>query len=245
MKTNTNRFYLIDSLRGFAVFSMVIYHFVWDLNYVAGVRWGSFSSLYNFLWQQSICLTFILISGFCYHLSRHPLKNSLIALLCGAAVTLATALLTPDSAIWFGVLTFLGSAMLICLPIRKLLYKIPSGLGFAICFCLFILCYDINDRTLVFGQIALPSFLYDNMFTAFLGFPPRGFFSADYFSLFPWIFLFLGGFFLGSLIKRLKEPPSFLFFRVPFFEWIGRHALIIYMLHQPLLYGLTLLIGGI
>ena len=58
------RYYFLDALRGIAVFSMVIYHFVWDLNYVAGIRWGSFSSPINFLWQQSICWTFILISGF-------------------------------------------------------------------------------------------------------------------------------------------------------------------------------------
>lgn len=236
------RYALIDSLRGIAVFSMVIYHFVWDLKYIAGIRWGSSASVYNFLWQQSICWTFILISGFCYFLSKHPLKNAVIALLGGVAVTLVTLVATPDSAIYFGVLIFHGSAMLLLLPIRKFLYKTPPTLGFALSFLLFILCYDINDGSLAFGLIQLPDALYKNMFTTFIGFPHRSFSSADYFSFLPWIFLFISGFFLCSLIKRLKTSPKFLYFKIPVFEWIGRRALIIYLAHQPILYAITMLI---
>lgn len=236
------RYYFLDALRGIAVFSMVIYHFVWDLNYVAGIRWGSFSSPINFLWQQSICWTFILISGFCFFLSRHPLKNGILTLLGGLAVTLVTLVATPDAAIYFGVLIFHGSAMLLLLPIRKFLYKIPASLGAVISFLLFILCYSINDRSLAFGLIELPKALYSNMLTAFLGFPPDSFASADYFSFFPWIFLFLTGFFLSSLVKNKDNPPKILYFKIPVAEWIGRKALIIYLVHQPILYAITMLI---
>ncbi len=238
----TGRYFLLDALRGIAVLSMVLYHFIWDLKYVAGLRRGSYSSVSNFIWQQSICWTFILLSGFCYFLSRHPLKNALITLLGGIAVSLVTVIATPDSAIFFGVLIFHGSAMLLLLPIRKFLYKIPAIPGIAASFLLFILCYNINDRSLAFGLVSLPRTLYSNMLTAFLGFPPSGFFSADYFSFLPWIFLFLTGFFLCKIVKGLKNPPALLFIRIPVFEWIGRKALIIYLAHQPVLYGITLLI---
>lgn len=242
MEQITKRYSLIDSLRGLAVFSMVIYHFVWDLHYIAGIRWSSFSSDSNFIWQQSICWTFILISGFCYFLSKYPLKNALLTLLGGTAVTLVTVAVTPDSAIYFGILFFLGSAMLLLLPIRRFLYKIPPVPGITVSFLLFILCYGINGGRLAFGLIKLPNLLYKSVFTAFWGFPHRSFFSADYFSFLPWIFLFLTGFFLCSLIKGLKTSPKFLYFKIPAFEWIGRRALIIYLVHQPILYGLTVLI---
>ncbi len=221
---------------------MVIYHFVWDLHCIAGIRWGSFSSAYNFLWQQSICWTFILISGFCYFLSNHPLRNAIFTLSGGIAVTLVTVNAAPRSAIYFGVLIFLGSAMILLLPIRKPLYKIPPVAGIVGSFLLFILCYNITEKSLAFGLLELPHSLYKNMFTAFWGFPHRGFFSADYFSFLPWIFLFLSGFFLCSLIKKLKTEPKFLYFKIPVFEWIGRRALIIYLAHQPILYGITMLI---
>lgn len=236
------RYYLLDGLRGIAVLSMVIYHFVWDLNYVAGFRWGSYSSPFNFIWQQSICWIFILLSGFCFHFARHPLKNGLFALLGGVAVCLVTVILTPDSAIYFGVLIFHGSAMLLLLPIRKLLYKVPVWLGAAVSLLLFIISYNVNKRSLFFGLINLPKLLYANFFTAYLGFPPNNFISADYFPLIPWLFLFLTGFFLSGMIKNMKTKPKFLYFRLPVFEWIGRHALIIYLAHQPILYGITLLI---
>ncbi len=236
------RYYLLDALRGIAVLSMVIYHFVWDLNYIAGIRWGSFSSPINFIWQQSICWTFILVSGFCYFFARHPLKNGLFALLGGVAVSLVTIIATPRSAIYFGVLVFHGSAMLLLLPIRKYLYKIPHLLGAILSFLFFILLYDISDRSVFFGIVSLPRFLYSNYLTAYLGFPPSNFSSADYFPVLPWIFLFLTGFFLSGIVKNLKSKPKFLYFRLPLFEWIGRRALIIYLAHQPILYGLTLLI---
>lgn len=239
---NRTRYHLIDSLRGIAVVSMVLYHFVWDLKYIAGLRWGSYSSLSNLLWQQSICWTFILVSGFCYFLSRRPLKNALVTLIGGAAVTLVTVFATPDAAIYFGVLIFHGSAMLLLLPLRKLLCKIPPIVGIVASFILFLLCYDINNGSLAFGLITLPKALYSNIITAYFGFPPRSFISADYFSFFPWIFLFLTGFFISSLISKAKTPPKILCFKIPVLEWIGRRALIIYLAHQPVLYALTLLI---
>ncbi len=242
MSKDANRFFLIDGIRGFAVLNMVVYHLLWDLVFVLGLRLPLFRSDAAYLWQQSICQPFILISGFCFCLSRRPLKNALVLLGCGSAVTVATLLFSPSSVIYFGVLFFLGAATLILLPLRDVFMKMPSLVGGLLSIFLFVFTKSINHGSVFFGLIKLPTFLYKNMLTTFFGFPPRSFFSSDYFSFFPWIFLFLSGFFLCSLIKSLKAPPKFLFFRMPFFEWIGRHALIIYLLHQPLLYGLTLLI---
>ncbi len=235
------RYFFIDSLRGLAVVNMVIFHFLWDLRYIAGIKEIALSSTAAFVWQQAICHTFIFISGFCFLLSRRPLKNGIITFLSGAAVTAATLIFMPDSAIFFGVLTLLGSAMLILTPIRKLLVKVPAILGFFISLILFWLSYGIADGSIVFGLLKMPDFLYKNMLTAFFGFPPADFFSTDYFPLFPWLYLILTGFFLSLAVKKYGSP-KFLFLKIPVFEWIGRKALIIYLAHQPILYGITLLI---
>ncbi|MBO7218262.1 MAG: DUF1624 domain-containing protein [Clostridia bacterium] len=234
------RFYFIDVLRGIAVLSMVLYHFMWDLRFIARLPFKDYPDRLDFLWQQSICWTFILVSGFCFYLARRPFINGIKVLLGGVLVSLVTIFLTPDSAIYFGVLIFHGSAMLITLPLRKFLYKIPPILGAVLSFLLFVFFYSVSDKSLAFGLIELPKSLYQNMFTAYLGFPHSGFFSADYFPLLPWIFLFLTGFFLSGTVK--EKPPKFLYFKVPVFEWIGKNALIIYLLHQPVLYAVTELI---
>ena len=78
-----------------------------------------------------------------------------------------------------------------------------------------------------------------------LGFRSPDFASADYFPLLPWVFMFLAGTFLGRYAKAGKFPEFMYRSRVPFFSWIGRHALIIYVLHQPVIYGIMLLITAI
>ncbi|MCD7837730.1 MAG: DUF1624 domain-containing protein, partial [Clostridiales bacterium] len=88
------------------------------------------------------------------------------------------------------------------------------------------------------GTLALPRALYQNLATAFFGFPPAGFYSADYFPLLPWFFLFCAGYFAHRLWwDRWKELPL-LRRGVPGLSWLGRHSLVGYLLHQPVLYGL-------
>ena len=89
----------------------------------------------------------------------------------------------------------------------------------------------------------LPDTLYRNNLTAYLGFPPRDFFSTDYFSLLPWFFLFLTGYFLFHIASKNNwNEKLFARGRFPLLNWIGRHSLIVYLLHQPVLYGLGILI---
>lgn len=104
---------------------------------------------------------------------------------------------------------------------------------------------NVNDGYLGFERLnllTLPEALYKNLFTTYLGFTEKDFYSTDYFSLIPWLFLFLAGYFTFRFLKgkRVMEylKGSFL----PPVEWLGRHSLVIYMLHQPLLYlGLELM----
>ena len=70
----------------------------------------------------------------------------------------------------------------------------------------------------------------------------RNFFSADYFPLFPWIFVFLLGTWLGRLIKEERLPHWFYTVNPPILPQIGRRAFIVYLLHQPVIYGLLMLV---
>ena len=53
----------LDTLRGVTLVSMMAYHACWDLVYIFGMDWDWYGSFGAYLWQQSICWTFILLSG--------------------------------------------------------------------------------------------------------------------------------------------------------------------------------------
>lgn len=111
----------LDTIRGLTLVSMIVYHACWDLVYLYRLDWGWYRSFWAGIWQQSICCTFILLSGFCWQMGRHPLRRGLMSFFGGAAVSLATLLVLPEEPVQFGVLTFLGSAALLTIPLRPLL----------------------------------------------------------------------------------------------------------------------------
>lgn len=246
-----SRLTTLDSLRGLALISMILYHFTWDLVYIVGLPWAWYESKAAELWQQSICWTFILLSGFCVALSSHPLRRGWIIFGCGAAVTLVTALFLPEDIVIYGILTFMGTAMILTAALQyplKKLKLVPSAILALVFFGLFLVTKQISYGYLdCFGShIALPDFLYANYLTAFFGFMPRGFYSTDYFPLLPWIFLYLTGYMVSRILVNVREgrmlTKKAFHINVPGVSFIGRHTLLIYMAHQPLLYGICLII---
>uniref|UniRef100_UPI0040258421 heparan-alpha-glucosaminide N-acetyltransferase domain-containing protein n=1 Tax=Faecalibacterium sp. TaxID=1971605 RepID=UPI0040258421 len=85
-------------------------------------------------------------------------------------------------------------------------------------------------------RLALPDAWYANYFTAFFGFLPFDFYSTDYFALLPWLFLFWAGYFLHGVVGRARMEPLRRSV-CPALGWMGRHSLLLYLLHQPVIYG--------
>lgn len=244
-KIKKNRYTVIDIIRGLSVISMVIYHTMWDLVYLFGVSIPWFRTENGFIFQQSICWSFILVSGFCIQLGRKKLKRGLIVFACSLVLTAVTAIVMPEEIIIHGVLSLIGASMLITALLEPVLKKIHPSVGIAINFLLFLLTYDITKGIIGIGEyklLSVPEFLYANNMTAFFGFPQTGFVSADYFPLFPWVFLFFTGYFICSLMKRTDKMKIFSVFSCRPLEFIGRHSLEIYMVHQPIIFGILMLI---
>lgn len=242
--TEKRRYGIIDAIRAAAVVNMILYHLCYDIFIVFGVWEDFYLTLPAVIWERLICFTFIIISGVSLHFSRRGYRRGLLVFLCGMIVTLFTVLITPEQAIWFGVLHFLGCAMLLGTLLKPLLNRVDPLAAAAVFFLLFMLSYGIPDGFIglfSFPLIQLPEGLYRFPPLAFLGLRSPDFFSADYFPLAPWSFLYFFGFELWRLITR-KKLDRFLYRRIPVLDFIGRHSLIIYMAHQPLLYGVCYLI---
>lgn len=234
------RYHMLDLIRGLALCSMMLYHAAWDLVWLFGVDWPWYSGRGAFVWQQATCWTFILLSGFCAPMSRSGGRRGLLVFGCGWAITLCMELFSPATPNYFGILVLLGSAMLLTWAMRQPLRKLPAGPAALLSFGLFLATRWVSRGRIGWGRLsaALPPAFYANDFTAFLGFPPRGFYSTDYFPLVPWFFLFLTGYFLHFLARRqgwLERLPDL---RAPVLNWLGRRSLPVYMLHQPVILAL-------
>lgn len=151
------------------------------------MRYAPFSPLF---WA-----IFIIISGICSRLSRNTIKRGFVVLGAGLIITLFTAVIMPlfgftGSKIYFGILHCLGSCMIITGLLMPVISKINYKLGAVISAFLFIFTYGINTGTMLFTLIKLPASWYQYDFLAPLVYS-KNFKSADYFSIIPWLFLFL------------------------------------------------------
>ena len=238
---NKKRYLFLDELRGFLVLCMVFYHGFLSVNMATGSY--IMAQLFDFFTpvEPYFAGAFIMLSGLCCKFSRSNLKRGLILLVIALALNISTFILEKyfslnGVTIRFGILNLLSFCMIFVGLFNFLLKKIPSYLGLIISTLGFLLTFIFISKPNMSYTLVKSPYLFP------FGFFNSSFYSADYFSFFPWVFLFLTGFFICSLIKKRKETPKFLYFKIPVFEFIGRRTLIIYLAHQPLLYALTQLI---
>jgi uncharacterized membrane protein len=247
MDRQVERFLEIDYLRGLAVLFMLLYHFLYDLDFfgIENIQIGSGFLLYM---ARSAAFLFILISGTALSISHSRaldketsenkaeifskyLKRGLKLFSMGLVITGITRIFFPEQYIIFGILHFFGISAVLAYPFLK--YG-KENLLFGLLFGLIGLY--LREKT--FGFSAL----------LWLGFTPENFTTLDYFPIFPWFGVLLAGIFLGNSLyaggkRRFKIPKTG---TNPFFKFIssvGQHSLIIYFIHQPLFLGILFLSG--
>ena len=225
------RFDILDAWRTLAIVLMAAYHFLYDL-YIFGIISADqlFSTPLNIL-ERFICCSFILLAGASARFSRNSLRRGLIVLAAGLAVEIGAAV--AGQTIRWGVLMLLGASMVLWHLLGKYLQKLPgAALGWG-SLALFFL-----SRAWTASAAVAAGWLYP------LGFTAPGFYSADYFPLLPWFFLFLLGTVLGGWCLENRDSPLLTKPLPKALTWPGRHSLILYVLHQPVLYGISFLLWG-
>ncbi len=230
------RIFFLDEMRALALIGMIIYHAAYDLYAIFGLDFDFYSPGWDTL-QLAVCCTFIVIAGISSRLTKNALKHGLVVFGCGMLMTLGTYFFMPSQVIWFGVLHFLGISMMIYYLFRKSVKKAPALLGAVISLSAFLCLYGLPSRSIMFGNVAVPSELYFSKFLGIIGLPGPGFRSADYFPLLPWFFLFLFGCFIGKWFKERKIPDFMMNKHSDFLCRIGSSTLAIYIVHQPIIYG--------
>ena len=241
MDKSKKRIEILDELRGFAILAMIVHHFFLDVGDVLSLDWGYeiFDKLC--IVQPIFWAVFIIISGICSRLSRNTIKRGIIVFLSGMAITFVTCVIMPlfgydNAQIYFGILHCLGACMIITGLIMPLIKKTNSIIGIIINAILFSVTYGINSNTLCFGLIKLPE-VKSNILMP-IGLFNSSFHSADYFSLFPWLFVFLIGAFIGKYVKDGALSESCYKRHSKVLAFIGRNSLWFYLGHQVVLYAI-------
>lgn len=223
---------------------MVFYHAMFTMGFMFGFKAAQEMFMFFSFISPAFAFAFIMMCGMSSTLSRSNFRRSIPILLAALVVTLVSLFMTPTAPIVFGILHLLGICVLFYSFTEKLICKIHPVLGICLCAFLFILTYNIQFGYLGFSffKVTLPDFLYTTNALSFLGFVKEGTSYSDYFPLLPWFFAFLTGTFTGRIMKG--RYPAFMYQqRVPFFTLLGTNAFVVYVIHQPIIYGVSYILS--
>lgn len=221
----------IDVLRGIAIVAMITYHFTWDLGFLGFIKLNIAQTEWGMNIARGIAASFLTLVGVSLALAN---ANGFdfgsfwrrLVLIGGAAalVTLGTWFAMPDAFIFMGVLHCIALSSLIaasfwCAP----LYVTLAGAALSFTLPLFI--QDISPWP--FGWIL-----------GLAAHPPR---TNDYVPLFPWLGFVLSGLAVGQIFassaRGIFSTEALTSKPVHVLAQAGRHGLIIYLVHQPVMIG--------
>lgn len=230
-----SRIAALDFARGLAIIAMALYHFSWDLSWFALVDWRVADA---FGWRGfavSIAASFLVLAGVSLDLAhgngikwRPFWKRESVIVLAAASVSIGTYFAFPDSFVRFGILHCIAASSLIALPFTRLPAQVSLAAGLLV--------------------LSLPHWAASSAFDGDLwlwtglGTPAAA--SVDYVPLAPWTGATLLGVAISKIFSRSGLTARLTRLRLAgpaglSLRWLGRHSLPVYLLHQPLLYGLV------
>lgn len=207
----------LDILRAVAVIWMIIFHVTYDMR-MFGHNSIDFSTGFWFAFPRLIAGTFLFCVGIALnythkeHVKIPALLKRLKKLgLSALAVSIGTYIAYPHQWVYFGTLHCIlaGSLLGAFFVHRRMLAGIVMTV---ILFLQYVAGFDIKW---VSSVLMKP--------------------SMDFIPIYPWFWVILAGILLGPYLSRIKLLNTL---PVPkFFDFLGRHSLSIYLIHQPLIFG--------
>lgn len=237
---------VFDLVRGLSVISMVAFHLCYDLRYIVGAELPWFRPPLQDVWRCSISWTFLFVAGcMCAH-SRSNLRRAAQYGTVALAVWAVTTIAAVDVPISFGIIYCMAACTLVAWALGRL-GALPRGpLAAAALLIVFLSLQGLADGHVGLGPLSvqLPPELYETSALAWLGLPGGSFASGDYYPLLPYFALYLSGVAMGSFWKGRGYPRWAREARLAPVNFVGRHALVVYVAHQPILLGLAALLAG-
>ncbi|MGE0081447.1 MAG: DUF1624 domain-containing protein [Thiohalomonadaceae bacterium] len=229
---DAGRYQAVDMLRGAAIALMIAFHLCFDLMYFGVLRVNIYRDPFWVGARMSIVTLFLLTMGASLYLAtcrgiNWPRFWRRVARIAAgaAAVSAGTYLVFPRSWIFFGVLHFIALASVLALPFRRG-YWLNLALGLAL--------------VAVGLWVAHPFFNQPGL--NWIGLVTRKPLTEDYVPLLPWFGVVLIGLWLGRTVYGRATVPAWATRQrhgrlARMLAFAGRHSLLIYLVHQPVLFG--------
>lgn len=231
------RIWEIDFLRGLSIILMVGYHLLYDLGAMAGVKslLGFTTDLSTPAWlaaQYFFAALFVVLSGTSSTLSRGNVRRAIKLIVVALLITVVTFFFNRAATVHFGILHCLGvSILLYGLVLEKTKASACALAAAAVLAVSASLPLALKGTAIRFDWL-LP-----------LGIHTPGYASFDYFPLLPWFGVFLAGAALGKSVYAPKRSLIRRRLPVTFVNFAGRHSLLIYIIHQPVILAALYLLG--
>lgn len=226
-----SRIELLDFARGIALIAMAIFHFGFDLELLGVKDAGYISQPHWKYFARGIASSFLFLTGFSLYLSHGAgirwgsWKHRMVKIVAAALViTIATYFATPDQYIFFGILHAIAFASVAGL----LFLRVPWPAILIIAIGVFAMRY--------YGRTELLNAPYW-YWTGLSAANPK---SSDYVPVFPWFSAPLLGIAFAKFCDQMKlfevlAKPQLNGASARVLKFLGRHSLVYYLLHQPIL----------
>ena len=213
----------LDLMRGIAIIMMIMFHLIYDLNEFGytDIPLSNFwltsywRYLIVFLFLNAVGISLVIAYGKSFNLNKFIKRLALLGL-AALSVSVGTYILFPNAWVYFGILHLIWTGTLIAI----FFIQLPK-ISLFIAALIFVFKVFLNLPDLSFLSVLLSDYL------------PLS--SVDFYPLFPWIAFIFTGIYLGHnpIYKKI------FFMKLPLLQLIGQHSLIIYLLHQVILFNLV------
>ncbi len=225
-------------LRGVAIIAMIVYHFSWDLSAYQLIGVDVVADLGWRIFARSIASTFLVLVGVNLVLAARngfrpgPYFRRLGTIAAAALlVSLGTWWIDPNTFVFFGILHLVVVASVLALPFLR----VPIWLTATVAVLFLAGPYFLTND--IFNQ---PAWYWLGLSTM----PPA---TVDYVPIFPWFGVVLLGVAAGRLIVDHEALPLWRWHPSGWFAnalgVVGRWSLLIYLIHQPVLFGALYLVA--
>ncbi len=219
----------IDLARSVAVVAMVYFHFTFDRVLFGFLPPDTMGQFFWYYFARMIAGSFLFLSGVSLWLAHakdlrwRAFWIRWLKLAAAAAIVTAGSIwFVPGGPIWFGILHAMAAVAFVGLAVLRLPWGVIAGLA------LVVFAAAWGPRFAAFDPIWL-------VWTGLAEVRPA---MGDYVPLIPWAAPALAGIAMAKALRletlRGSEPTRL----TRILGFAGRHSLIIYLVHQPILFGL-------
>ena len=221
----------IDVIRGVSILAMITFHFAFDMMYFGFAKSDLIYQPDWRLFERMIAFSFLFIAGLSLsitHEARIKWKSFIrrygVTAICAVLISSVTYFLFNNDMIRFGILHAISISGLIGLLLLKL-----NSLSL---FLLAVLIFFLN--------LLIPQPVEGDYFWQWLIYTTETPNSLDYRPILPWMTPFILGMASYQLFKKwglLETSNSITHRELLILSWLGKKSLIIYLLHQPILFA--------